>query len=229
MRKDKEPNNLGRIYKKIFTGEGPNGEDVERTFDRETETLLKEVILQEYDTRGSFSGSAISAEVIEEQPSAKKVISAAEMLKLAIKEKEQTFGKRVQELLAEIMDGCKLVILEGKYSHRIDVGDSIPAEVIRQAAKDLKTLGYKVKVGPDPKGLTVLTIRWPVKEEKPVKKQGRHTIKEVAEAAPPLKERPQKPAKVAQATGDTPEITFSKEKSMPGGRPPRPKPRKAEL
>ncbi len=222
--------NAGRIYKQILAGEGPNGEDIERTIDRETDRVLSEVILKDYDTRGSNSGASVVSESRNEaEPDKPAVISASEMLRLALREREATFGKRVQELLQQIMEGCKSVILTGSYTHEVGFDVDVPAEVIKQAVRELKGLGYKVKVEPAPDVLATITVKWPVKEDKKGKR-GRppKTAKVVEETAAPVEAPKPKPT-VTEETPDVGAFSFKGAKAMPGGRPPRPKPRKAEM
>ncbi len=236
MSRGRETRNAGRVIKQIIAGGGPNGEDLERTIDRETERVLQEIVLQDYDTTGSNSGSALeaTAPIVAAAPAA--LISASEMLRLALREREATFGKLVHELLEEIMTGCKSVILDGVYNHSIPLMQGISSEVVKQAVRELKGLGYKVKVVPDPGSLATLTVKWPVKEDKAAKKlkKASRVVKEPVQevATPPTEDAAPKasaPVPKESKSGDVPEVIFKKEKVMPGGRPPRPKPRRAEI
>jgi hypothetical protein len=106
-----------------------------------------------------------------------RLMSADEMMHLALKTQEETVGKAAREIARNILEKCAENVLEGEYTYLIEENDSPPGAVIAQAVKELKDRSYKVKQTPVPgKGVEV-HVKWPTK-----KKASRR--KKAAEVAP---------------------------------------------
>lgn len=226
-----KPRRENRIKTTTLTGEGPNGEDIVQFVDTETGAVIKEEVRRN-DSRVVVTTDEDGAPVVEDKKAPPKVMSAAEMMRLAIREKELTFGTKVQELLAEIMDGCKEVILEGTYSHTIPMMAGLTADMVKQAVKDLKNLGYKVKLEVDPGSMGIMTVKWPLKEDKVAKTRRKKVMEvgepEAIEVAPAVKDkkvgkrREPKIMEAEQSVSPSLSLEFKGVKEKPPGwRPPR--------
>lgn len=211
-----------RLKTEIDTGGGPNGEDIIRLIDTATGNVVKEEMRksEEQPLTNRDESTSTTSEV---SASSERLISAQEMLQLAIKEREETFGRRVKEIINHILQECKEVILNGKLTYQLD--NTVSLEVGNGVVKELKRLGYKVQKQAEPgehEPTIFLTVGWPTKLTKATKIKKAVVIEE---PTPTKKSRKRK----VKATGtevpedDTPTegILFTKEKPMQG-RPPRP-------
>jgi len=114
-----------------------------------------------------------------------ELLSAEQMLQLAINTREETVGKDAREIAKTILNECAEVVLEGEHTYLIEEKDSPSGEVIKLAIKELTDRSYKVKKTPIPgKGVEV-QIKWPTKQ-KPRRKKKSHT--EDAVLAPQAKD-----------------------------------------
>jgi hypothetical protein len=93
------------------------------------------------------------------------LLSADQMLQLAINTREETVGKEAREIAKTILMACAEVVLEGEHIHIIEEEDSPSGEVIRLAVKELTDRGYKVKKTPKPGEGTELQVKWPTKQK----------------------------------------------------------------
>ncbi len=156
------PKHKQRTRRITVTGEGPNGEDLVRIIDNETDQILKEEIIPPELTGrinlGEGEGPAIVAP--------KRLLSAQEMLSLAIRERQENLGNKIREFALIIQDRCRDVILDGKLKYQLSLDDpQLPSgEVISGAIKELRGLGYKAKQIPDPQnGSLDIYVSWPTK------------------------------------------------------------------
>jgi len=224
----KRPEN--RIAINVLAGEGPNGEDIVQTIDRRNGNVVKEELRRPRDPKPSSSepddDTLSESESTPARPT--RLLSAQEMLYLAVKEREETFGRRVNELAGAIQSQIKNHILDGKTEYIVT--DS-PGEVIKGTIKELRGLGYKLKQTPQPDtGGSKIVISWPTK----LKAQP----KPAPVPAPPLPKtkRGKKPAGPKPGRREVPGkevmLDFGKkgDGSTPTGRPSRPiyRPRRDE-
>jgi hypothetical protein len=218
------PPRESRIRTEIQAGEGPDGEDVVLFIDNNTgETIRKEL---RRDDAPEHQRVDRPGAVETKRPS--KIPSAQELMRLAIKEREQTLGLQVSSLIEKMMDECRKVILDGICEYNIPPEEKPSGVVLKQAVKELKGLGYKVSLAPSPDGFNTVTIKWPTKDNSPKKK--------VMEKPAPIPEEPKKrgrkrspkeeaveprPEKIPVSEEDTPDMFTISSNKPEGWRPPR--------
>lgn len=98
-------------------------------------------------------------------PPEERLLSAQEMLALAIETRENTIGKQARELAKVILEECAKHVLLGEYTHCITEG-TVSGEIVTLTYKELKAQGYRVKKTPEPGVGTQLNIKWPIKLRK---------------------------------------------------------------
>ncbi len=153
-----------RIGINVLAGEGPNGEDVVQTIDKRTGDVIKEELRRPREPKNSapeIDPDTGEPTETDTPPRPTRLLTAQEMLYLAVKEREETFGRRVNELAGAIQEKIKSVILAGKTDYSIT---DYPGEVVKGAIKELRGLGYKLKQIPQPETSgTLIVISWPTK------------------------------------------------------------------
>lgn len=102
------------------------------------------------------------------------IMSAEEMLELAIRTREETVGKAAREIVRDILAACAEKVLEGEHEYLITEDDAPPGEVFSLALKELRAKGYRVKKTPEPGKGTWIQVKWPTnrrgrKKKKPQK------------------------------------------------------------
>ena len=107
------------------------------------------------------------------------LLSAEQMLQLAINTREETVGKEAREIAKIILMGCAEVVLKGEHTYIIEEENSPSGEVIKLVIRELTDRGYKVKKTPVPGEGIEVNIKWPTKQ-----KQKRKRIKEGVAVAP---------------------------------------------
>ena len=153
------------------------------------------------------------------------------MLYLAVKEREETLGRRVNELAGAIQEQIKNHILDGKTEYIVT---DYPGEVIKGAVKELRGLGYRLKPSPQPEtGGSKIVISWPTKlKARPAPTPTPPAGPKAKRGKKPVAAEP-KPGR-REVTGKEVMLSFPKKKATDGaaptGRPARPiyRPRKNE-
>jgi hypothetical protein len=123
-----------------------------------------------------------------------KIMSAQEMLALAVKTREETVGKQARELAKQIITACAENVLAGEHRYQVEAESNTPGEIISLAVKELKTQGYRVKKEPVPGEGVWITIKWPTQTRKKRKEKGKKlTAEETLEFGPQEKTKKRKP------------------------------------
>lgn len=99
-------------------------------------------------------------------------LSAQEMAKLAMRTREETTGKQVQEIVRKILAACTAHVLEGQHTETLGEAE-LPTEAILAAVlRELRGLGYKVRHWPEPGAGVHVEVKWPT-----AVRRGRKTTK----------------------------------------------------
>lgn len=119
------------------------------------------------------------------------ILTAAEMMQLAIHTRDKTLGKQSRDIVRNILNFCATpaVLLRGKYVYTFDEEnkEEVPAEVIALVIKELRVRGYKPKKIPVPGKGTQVEVSWPTKKKTVRKKKRRETASAQKEPTAPKK------------------------------------------
>ena len=110
------------------------------------------------------------------------ILSAQEMMELAIRTREQTIGKAAKEIVSDVVECCAKHVLDGNYDYLIGEEKEVSGEIISMAVKDLKDRGYRVRKTAEPGKGTWLNVKWSTT------RKGRKPKKKPNSAAPPQEE-----------------------------------------
>lgn len=99
-----------------------------------------------------------------------RIISADEMMRLAIKTREETIGKEANAIVREIIDKCSdpKIILDGKFSYLLtnERIEELPSDVVGMVVSKLADRGYKPRKVAAPGEGTRINIKWPTQKKK---------------------------------------------------------------
>lgn len=92
-------------------------------------------------------------------PPEERIMSAQEMMELAIRTREETIGKAAKDIVRDILAACAENVLEGKHDYLI--GEDVPGGVFSLVLKELRAKGYTVKKTAEPGKGTWTHVKWP--------------------------------------------------------------------